>query len=315
MYIVGGKHMELKQLESFVAAVEWESFSCAARHLYTTQPTISTHIKQLEDELNVTLIVRTTKSMKITPDGMKLYEASKSMLDIRNRIYRDFGPHAGKEIHLGLSTLPSSYLIPSLIPQFNSVHPGYTFKLWQSDSFKTVDKILDGSLDVGLIGTTLDEPKCQFKPFFKDELVFITPNNPHYQRLLSKNPTSISLLKEPLILREPGSGTLKEATRFITDLGINPQELNTVAYMNDPETVKKTVKNGLGISVISKLAAWDMYQSGDILIYPLPEKLYRYLYIVYRKDVTIHKGLAQFIQYVQDLYSQNESFEIPPKED
>lgn len=297
--------MELKQLESFIAVVEWESFSSAAKHLYTTQPTISTHIKQLEDDLGVTLIVRTTKSMKITADGMKLYEAAKSMLDIKNRIYRDFGPHAGKEIHLGLSTLPSAYLIPTLLPKFNALYPGFNFKLWQSDSEKIIDKIVDGSLDIGLVGTTTEDSKCIFEPFFRDELIFITPNTTYYKRLLATNPDSLTLLKEPIILREPGSGTLKEATKFITELGVNPKELNTIAYINDPETVKKTVKNGLGISVISKLAAYDMEKSGDILVYHLSVPFYRQLYIVYRKDIPFHKGLSQFAEYVKELYKNH----------
>ena len=68
--------MEFKQLEAFVAVVDYKSFSEAAKHLYLTQPTISSHIQALEKELNSRLLIRTTKQMKVTDRGMQLYECA-----------------------------------------------------------------------------------------------------------------------------------------------------------------------------------------------------------------------------------------------
>ena len=78
--------MELKQLESFVAVVVYKSFTEAAKQLYISQPTISTHIQALEKELESKLIIRTTKSIELTPRGVELYDCAVKMLDLRDSL-------------------------------------------------------------------------------------------------------------------------------------------------------------------------------------------------------------------------------------
>lgn len=82
--------MEFKQLEAFVAVVDYNSFSEAARRLYLTQPTISAHIRSLETELNSKLIIRTTKRLTVTSRGYQLYDCAVRMLNIRNNLVEEF---------------------------------------------------------------------------------------------------------------------------------------------------------------------------------------------------------------------------------
>ena len=100
--------MEFKQLEAFVAVVDYGSFSEAARKLYLTQPTISTHIRSLEEELHTRLIIRTTKKLTITPKGYQLYDSAVRMLDIRNNLFENFTGSKKQIIDLAASTIPSS---------------------------------------------------------------------------------------------------------------------------------------------------------------------------------------------------------------
>ena len=106
--------MEFKQLEAFVAVVDYKSFSEAAKHLYLTQPTISSHIQALEKELNSRLLIRTTKQMKVTDRGMQLYECAVHMLNMRDQITDEFVGNKWKLIDVSASTIPSSYLLPEL---------------------------------------------------------------------------------------------------------------------------------------------------------------------------------------------------------
>ena len=110
--------MEFKQLEAFVAVVEWNSFSEAAKHIYLTQPTISSHIRSLETELNTTLLNRTTKHMEVTEDGQYLYEEAQKLLKLRGRIYEKFSQNPVSTIRLGASTIPALYLLPNVLPVF-----------------------------------------------------------------------------------------------------------------------------------------------------------------------------------------------------
>lgn len=82
--------MEFKQLEAFVAVVDYGSFSEAARKLYLTQPTISAHVRSLEEELHTKLIIRTTKKTTITTKGYQLYDSAVRMLEIRNNLLENF---------------------------------------------------------------------------------------------------------------------------------------------------------------------------------------------------------------------------------
>ena len=119
--------MELKQLEAFVAVVDYNSFSEAARHLFLTQPTVSAHVASLEKELDTKLISRTTKKLHVTPQGYNLYDSAVSMLKIRDHILNEFVGSHKQIIELGASTIPSSYVLPEVLSAFWSIKPGYLF--------------------------------------------------------------------------------------------------------------------------------------------------------------------------------------------
>ena len=104
--------MDFKQLQSFVTVVQEESFTQAASKLFISQSTISTHIRQLETALNTKLILRTTKSLQITPKGRELYEYAQNILELKERMLQACSIESQRIIHLGASTIPSAYIQP-----------------------------------------------------------------------------------------------------------------------------------------------------------------------------------------------------------
>lgn len=172
--------MEFKQLEAFVAVVENKSFSEAARQLNLTQPTISAHIQSLEQELNSRLLIRTTKKLTITQRGLQLYDCASNILNMRSNIIEEFTGINKKIVDLAVSTIPSSYLLPEILSAFTCQIPDVYFHSWQSDSLGAVSRVLDGSVDLALVGNTFEEPDCCFIPFRTDKLVIATPVNEHY---------------------------------------------------------------------------------------------------------------------------------------
>ena len=115
--------MEFKQLEAFVAVVDYGSFSEAARKLYLTQPTISAHVRSLEEELHTKLIIRTTKKTTITTKGYQLYDSAVRMLEIRNNLLENFTGVQKHMIDLAASTIPSSYLLPEILAAYGKTQP------------------------------------------------------------------------------------------------------------------------------------------------------------------------------------------------
>ncbi|MDO5147699.1 MAG: selenium metabolism-associated LysR family transcriptional regulator [Eubacteriales bacterium] len=295
--------MEFKQLEAFVSVVEWNSFSAAAKQMYLTQPTISSHIRSLEAELNTTLLNRTTKHIEVTKEGQFLYEEAKKLLRLRNHIYDTFSQNPVSTIRLGASTVPSLYILPNALAAFRQKYPMYRFDLWQSDSMGVISAIKERSLDLGFVGTKTDEPDYTFVPIAKDELVIATPADDYYRGILKDKSPMKRLLEEPIILRDNTSGTRKEATRFLENMDIHPSDLNVTAQMNDQEMIKNYIKKGLGISIMSGFSVAEEEQDGSLLVYHLGKlSSWRNLYIVYDKTKKLPPHLQQFIHITQGMY-------------
>ena len=289
--------MEFKQLEAFVAVVDYGSFSEAARKLYLTQPTISTHIRSLEEELHTRLIIRTTKKLTITPKGYQLYDSAVRMLDIRNNLFENFTGSKKQIIDLAASTIPSSYLLPELMAGFGRMYPDVYFHSWQTDSAGAISRVLDGSVDLALTGQNTGDDSCIFIPFCQDDMVIATPVNDHYLLLKERPVTFSDFLKDPIIIRERGSGTKKEMDIFLENAGIEPSSLNVVARMNDLESIKKSIVNGLGISILSARSAVDLKKTKQILLFPLEGTAHkRSFYIVCSKNRILKAHVRQFIQ-------------------
>lgn len=299
--------MEFKQLEAFVAVVDYGSFSEAARRLYLTQPTISAHIRSLEDELHMKLIIRTTKKTTVTAKGYQLYDSAVRILDIRNNLLENFTGAHKHMIDLAASTIPSSYLLPELLAAFGKAHPDVYFHSVQSDSAESISRVLDGTVDLALVGQNTRDESCVFLPFCYDELVLATPVTDRYLSLYSHlpdEPVSFrDFAKDPIIIREKGSGTKKEMDLFLEKNGIIPGNLNVVARMNDLESIKKSIVNGLGISILSSRSVTDLQKTKQILVFPLGEPTHkRSFYIVYSKNRILKPHVKQFIQFVRDYY-------------
>ena len=298
--------MNLKQLEAFVEVAEGGSFSKAAKNLYLTQPTISAHISALEKELEVRLFVRNTKEVSLSVEGQTLYKYASQMVDLEKRIEEEFGERRklGKRcITIAASTIPSQYLLPRILARFNEKYPGEQIKMIESDSARVVNQVVEHMVDIGFTGTVLEKKHCKYVPFYKDELVIITPNTEEYQRW-AKAPGDISwVLEEPVIMREEGSGTKKEAEKQLRSAGIRPEHMNVIASIENQEAIKNSVCRGMGVSILSKLAAADKIEDGSVLAFPIPgADRGRNINVVYNKNNQLSVSAERFLKIVQEVY-------------
>ena len=296
--------MNLKQLEAFVQVSESGSFSKAAKELFLTQPTISAHISSLEKELNVRLFIRNTKEVSLSDDGKDLYRYAKQITDlekaIEERFYMDSddGKHF---ITIAASTIPAQYLLPKVLMCYRERYPKEQIKIMETDSSEVVTQVVDHMVDVGLTGTVLEKKHCKYIPFYKDELAVIAPDTPEYRILKEQNRDDIDWIKrKPLILREEGSGTRKEAEKQLKNAGIFMEDLDIVASIANQETIKKSVKQGMGITVLSRLAAED---EDGLLIFPIPgADEGRDINLVYNKNYQMTRSADRFIRIVKEVY-------------
>ena len=298
--------MNLKQLEAFVYVAEKKSFSKAAKELFLTQPTISAHISSLEKELNVRLFVRNTKEVNLSAEGQKLYERAKKMVELEKEIEETFFCEEEEKtcITISASTIPAQYLLPKILAKFSDKYPEEQFKIKESDSAKVVEEVINRQTDIGFTGTMLDKKHCVYIPFYEDELIVITPNQEKFRNLQKNDNHADWMQREPMIMREEGSGTRKEAEKQLKTKGVSVEALNIVASIENQETIKRSVENGMGISIISKLAAKREIESGKLLGFPLTEgDSVRDIYMVYNKDIRLSHITERFIKMVQEMYN------------
>lgn len=298
--------MEFKQLQSFVTVVDYGSFTKASEKLFISQPTISTHIRMLEEEFQSCLLVRTTKSIELTPRGQEFYECAVSILSLKNHLLENWNNESRNVIHLGASTIPSTYLLPELLPAYKKLYPETYFNIHQSDSQGILSKILEGSFNLGLVGMTCEDERFCFEPFYRDKMVLIAPRTDYFKQLRESRTSIEHILKsEPIILREEGSGSRKFVYELLNKLHIPEDSLEATARLNDQESIKNLVANGLGISIISKAAACSPGSDQKLLVFDLPVVAdSRSLYLVYHKNFILKPYVHQFMEFVLNFYKK-----------
>lgn len=296
--------MNLKQLEAFVQVAEGKSFSKAAKDLFLTQPTISAHIATLEKELNVRVFVRNTKEVYLSEEGKRLYENAKKMIDLEKEIESMFCVRTKKArqcITIAASTIPAQYLLPQILATFSERYPDVQFKITETDSAKVVEQIANNTVDIGFTGTVLEKKNCKYIPFYQDELVVITPNQEKFQRQIHSHKDLKWIMEESIIMREEGSGTRKEAQKQLESRGVEIQKLHIVASLENQETIKKLVQEGMGISMMSKLATANEVAMGTLLSIPISLER-RNLNIIYNCNFQLSSSTDKFIRIVKEMY-------------
>ena len=306
--------MEFKQLRSFAAVVRCGSFTKASEQLYLSQPTVSAHIQALEEELGTCLLLRTTKSLEITPMGQEVYQRAVDILELQRQMMELGAGSARKTIRLGASTIPSAYILPQLLPEFKQRRSEILFTVQQSNSQGVSDGLVDGLFDVGLMGMKAEGGRLTCVPFCRDSLILITPPREPFLSLQRRpEPPLEELLRHPIILRERSSGSQKSAGRFLDSLGVSEEQLHVTARINDQEAIKNLVAGGLGVSLISERAARNFVEEKRVLQFDLPGHNVRSLYLAYRRDYILQSHVKEFFTFVRRKFSSEPGYEIQSK--
>ena len=176
--------MNIKQLEAFVRIVKNKSFSQTAKELYLTQPTVSSYISSLEEDLGVQLFNRTTKEVHTTNEGEQIYLYAKDIVNLSNKIrnaFKDEEKEEVNEIIISASSIPAQYLLPGILANFSKRYPNTEFRIHETDSKGAVTDVAEHRSDLAFSGSIVPMSNCNFLPFYEDELILVTPNTEFYQ--------------------------------------------------------------------------------------------------------------------------------------
>jgi DNA-binding transcriptional LysR family regulator len=204
-----------------------------------------------------------------------------------------------KELLIGVSTIPGQFIIPGLLKEIIQKIPGMELKLEISDSQKTFDKVVNGQIEVGIIGTDYKHPDVDLIPFITDDnLALIVPMD---SPLTKKGKITLDELRgQNFIARESGSGTRATYERAFEKAGLSLKDLNIVAEVSDTEACIQAVESGSGVSIVSTLAARDAMEAGRVKTLDITGvPLFRNFYIITNKKHPLSDVANQFISFLK----------------
>ncbi|WP_338471730.1 selenium metabolism-associated LysR family transcriptional regulator [Niallia sp. XMNu-256] len=278
--------MDLHQLFVFTKVVEHRSFSKAAEDIYLSQSTVSSHIHSLEKSLNVTLFDRVGRESILTPYGERLYKWALKLLQLKDEALLDLNEgmsHMKGNIRIAASSVPGQFIIPKMVKIFRKDHQGVTFYVDQSSSKGVAERVLNGSVDFGILGEKYENDKLRFIPLLKEKLVLITPKDME----LTCPVYLTDVVNYPFIMRHSDSGTNAMVERFLKDNKIAKEKLNVIAYADNSQSVIQFVIEGIGVSVISEIAAKEHAKMNQINMYFFEDfKTERNFYLTYHINRT-----------------------------
>lgn len=277
--------MDLRRLEVFSKVYELKSFSRAGRTCLLSQPTVSEHIRQLETQLDVRLFDRLGREVVPTRAGEILYNYVRRMLNLKREAVQTLQRYRGKmsgDLELGGSTIPGQYILPSLIGSFREDFPDIFIKLIVADTMEITEMVLDGELELGVVGAKIKNNKLQFERLFDDELVLAV--SPEHRWAKRSNIKLEELPQAPFIMREQGSGTRMTMLEIFEQEGLDSQDFKVVAEMGSTDAIRQAIKAKVGVSILSRRAIADELQFKQLCHIPVKGlSLTRHFYLVTHK--------------------------------
>ncbi|MEK6665256.1 MAG: selenium metabolism-associated LysR family transcriptional regulator [candidate division NC10 bacterium] len=255
--------MDARQLEIFVKVAELGSFSKAAGALFLTQPTVSEHIRGLEEELGLRLLDRLGRGAAPTKAGQLLLGYARRILELHREARQALDQFQGRmsgELIVAASTIPGEYVLPALIGRFKEKYPDIAISLLIGDTQRVVEWVLEGRAEVAVAGAQIDHRALEYRELMPDELVLVvSAAHPWHGK---KTATLEEVRAEPLIVRERGSGSRHALERALAEVGLDLSDFRVVGEMGSTQAIKQGVKAGVGISLISKRAVAEECQHG-----------------------------------------------------
>lgn len=271
--------MNLNQLRVFHAIARYGSVSEAARQLHISQPAVSKQLAELESSVGAPLVDRLPRGVRLTQIGHCLQEHAERLFEIERTAEAELEELLGNQkakLSLGASTTIGSYLVPSLFATLRRMHPEVELALHIGNTKTIHEMVRHDQVDLGLTEGLMPEDDLISTDFSEDEVIAVTAPT---DALLHHKPITLEkLLTQPILVREPGSGTREVLESALAARGYS---MRLAMELGSNEAVKNAVVHRLGIAFLSRLALDLELRSGRLVQIPLEDfSLRRKLHLI-----------------------------------
>jgi DNA-binding transcriptional LysR family regulator len=293
--------MDLRRLEIFVKVAEIGSFSRAAEALFLTQPTVSEHVRALEDELGVQLLDRLGRGTTPTRAGTLLLGYARRILALSreaSQAIEQFQGRVSGELTIGGSTIPGEYVMPEVIGAFRAKYPDVRISLLIGSSREVTTWVEDGRVELGVVGATPTSRALQARQLMADELVLVVgAEHPWAGR---KTVSLDDLREEPMIVRERGSGSRETFEQALEGVGLDLAAFRIVGEIASTQAVKQAVRAGVGVSLISRRAVEDECRARLLACVKIRDlSVTRAFHLITHRDRSRSPLAAAFLSFVE----------------
>ncbi len=292
--------MEFRHLQTFAKAAEFLSFTRAAESLGLTQAAVSQHIAALERLLQVSLFERSGRKVVLTDAGRRLYDYARRILDLLDEAGREIARTEATiagSMHIASSTVPAELLLPELLAEFRALHPDVHESITVSDSSAAAEAVESGEADLGFVGELPRSSRLKALPIAADQLVMVV--SPQHVLARSKKASLRRLRTEPLIVREPASGSRRCVDQALEAAGLSPGELNITMEINSNDAIRAAVERGVGAAFLSSAAISHEIAEGRLVTVAVPGlRPQRQLYLITEVNRIPKPTVREFLAFV-----------------
>lgn len=284
----------LEEFKTFITVVEYKNFTKAGEFLNLSQPSVSTHIKNLEKFFGVILINRSVKQKNIfiTESGYALYKRAKEIINLLDTTYMEVNNTSNSvkgSLKIGASLTIGEYVLPKFLAIFCEKYPDVDVEIFIDNTSSICSHLKELTLDIGLIEGTSSLSNFTQEYFLEDKMVLAFPYNAD---LVISNFHFDKLHNQKWIVREQGSGTREFLDIFLATNKIIPKR---IMVLGSNYAVKEAVKNNLGITIISDFVTTPAVENKELSTIKLGNSYTRHFSYILHKNITISKASQVFL--------------------
>jgi len=300
--------INLNQLRAFYQAAKCRNVSVAARHLFVSQPAVTAQIKLFEGNCGLKLFKKKGRNLYLTDEGKTLFNYARKIFEYEKKIegaVAQLKELKKGSLRLGSARTYARYFMPFLLTGFRDAYPHIKIHLDEGSSLEMIHSLIDLKNEVVIVAEAPGNPNIAFIPFSREELVLILPPN---HPLANMGSISFEQLAEdPIIMKDPGSGTRKLVDELFAKNDCTP---NILMETGDAEIIKLLVQHGEGISFLVKEAVAVELQEKKLVTIPLKKhSIFLDVSIAYLENQPLSPPAQAFLKSMKNLGTRKMRFQ------
>ncbi|MDH5230302.1 MAG: LysR family transcriptional regulator, partial [Gammaproteobacteria bacterium] len=288
----------IRQLQVFESVARHKSFTRAAEELFVTQSTVSIQLKQLAESLDVALIEQVGKKIYLTRAGETLLTQCQKLSSLLRETEQAMADYQSKtQGSLLLSgTITTQFFLPRVLAAFNKLYPDVDIQFQVTSRPQQTARLQKNLDDLYIIGHVAENMDIKVIPFVENPLIIVASAEHHLAQ--QKNIALKTVAREPFLVREPGSTTIKDIQLFCSEQKIS---FNQKMILGGNEAIKQGVIGGLGIAILSRFTSILELDSGllvelDVQGFPIQ----RQWYIGYPSGKKLSLAAKAFLDFIRN---------------